>query len=107
MRKAVQFNALKEEANKMAGEKGWVTGQNHPGKCGMELICLGPNGIPQYYITDNTDAAMTSGTNELWADSSSGLYLIPAPAFSSGYGMEEGSGRHTRNSITEVDRGLC
>lgn len=69
------FKLQKDEAVRIATEKGWVIKKSIPGGGLMEIMKIGPTGIPEYNITDNRIAAITSGTNELWADSSSGLDL--------------------------------
>jgi hypothetical protein len=84
----------------MAGKNGWVIRQDIAGGGQMELISLSPNGRPQYYITDNTDAAITSGTNELWADSSSGLDLSGA-----GFLIGEWDGGRVRQLHQEFNNG--
>jgi hypothetical protein len=63
------FKLQKAEAVRLAKENGWVIKKSIPGGGQMEIMAIGPN------ITDNVDAAIASGTNELWADSSSGLNL--------------------------------
>ncbi len=69
------FRLQKAEAVRIATEKGWVIKKNLTGGGLMEIMNIGTNGIPEYYITDNLNAAITSGTSDLWADSSSGLDL--------------------------------
>jgi hypothetical protein len=69
------FKNQKAEAVRIAAEKGWVIKKNITGGGLMEIMNIGTNGIPEYYITDNLNAAITSGTSDLWADSSSGLDL--------------------------------
>jgi hypothetical protein len=69
------FKLQKAEAVRIATEKGWVIKKNLRGGGLMEIMNIGSNGIPEYYITDNLNAAITSGTSDLWADSSSGLDL--------------------------------
>jgi hypothetical protein len=96
----MQFKERKAEALEMAGTKGWAVKQNNRDGGQVELIRLGPNGEPLYYITDNTDAAITSGTNELWADSSSGLDLTGA-----GFLIGEWDGGRVRQPHQEFNNG--
>lgn len=74
-RQAEIFRQRKDEAEKKAREKGWVIKQDLTDGGQRELVGAGPAGNPIYYITDNVIAAITSGTNELWTDSASGLDL--------------------------------
>ncbi|MBP6871079.1 MAG: S8 family serine peptidase [Bacteroidales bacterium] len=70
-----QFAALKSAADSLAAERGWVTRIPTSNGGVVELMSIGRDGIPKYYTTFNQNAARTSGTNNLWPDSASGLDL--------------------------------
>jgi hypothetical protein len=98
--KAYYSAQKKTEAINTATEKGWVIKQYLPGGGQAEIISLGATGIPQYYITDNVIAAISSGTNELWADSSSGLDLN-----GNGFIIGEWDGGRVRHTHQEFNNG--
>jgi hypothetical protein len=88
----------KEEAERMAREKGWVIRQVFPDGRIIELMELGPNGIPQYYTTFNAVAAATTNTDDLWVGGSSGLNLT-----GSGFRIGQWEGGGVRASHREFD----
>ena len=90
----------KEEAERMAREKGWVIRQEYPDGQIIELMEIGPNGIPQYYTTFNAVAAATTNTDDLWVGGSSGLNLT-----GSGFriGLWEGGGVRASHREFEND----
>nr|NQU92466.1 S8 family serine peptidase [Bacteroidota bacterium] len=67
--------AEKAEAVKIAQEKGWIIRAELDDGSLMEIKRLDKNGIPEYDITNNLNAARTSETNHLWTGGESDLNL--------------------------------
>lgn len=91
-----EFKRKKEEAIKIALEKGWPVRVEYSDHRIMEIVEIGPNGFPEYYITENEDAAATTSTNELWSGGSTGLNLT-----GSGFTVAEWDGAGVRTTHNE------
>lgn len=74
-RYAQAFWARKAEAVRIATEKGWPVRQEFPDGRIIQIVAVGADGVPEYETTDNNDAAVTSGTNNLWPGGAMGLSL--------------------------------
>lgn len=70
-----EFNRKKAEAVRVAIEKGWPVRVEYPDGRIMEIMEIGPNGFPEYDVTDNRNAARTTNTDDLWPGGSTGLNL--------------------------------
>jgi hypothetical protein len=70
-----EFNRKKAEAVRVALEKGWPVRTEYPNGRIMEIMEIGPNGFPEYEVTNNINAARTTNTDDLWPGGSSGLNL--------------------------------
>jgi len=75
---ALKQNSLyiiqKEEATRKAIENGWPIRQEINGVV-IELQGIDDTGMPMYYITNNSDAALTTSTNKLYNGGGLGLSL--------------------------------
>ncbi len=69
------FWAKKAEAVRAASENGWPVRKEYPDGRIIEIISLGENGMPEYVMTHNLNAAITSGTDNLWTGGDLGLSL--------------------------------
>jgi hypothetical protein len=69
------FQRKKEEAVRIALQKGWPVRVEYPDGRIIEIMEIGPNGMPEYDCTDNANAAETSGTDNLWLGGDLGLDL--------------------------------
>jgi trimeric autotransporter adhesin len=90
----------KKAAAAIAIEKGWIIEKQLKDGGKVEIIKLSPGGIPQYYITDNIDAAISSGTHELWTGGSTGLDLS-----GNGFIIGEWDGGRVRQLHQEFNNG--
>ena len=76
---SIEFKAKaeKEKAEALAAAKknGWLTREENAGGKITELYRLAENGMPVYRSTQNSTAAATSRTNQLWTGGTSGLDL--------------------------------
>lgn len=70
----LNFNQ-REEAIRMATEKGWIIRQVLEDGTTIQLQKLDALGKPVYYITNNYDAAVTVSTDMVWPGGSVGLNL--------------------------------
>lgn len=70
-----QAEAERAIAHRVANEKGWPILQEDREGNVIELIRLDETGMPEYYITDNLNAARTLSTDEVWAGGSVGTSL--------------------------------
>jgi hypothetical protein len=95
-----QSRQRKAEAIRMALTNRWPVRHTLPGGGVMEIMVLGRNGRPEYNITDNVNAAISSGTNKLWPDSASGLDLD-----GSGFLIGEWDGGRVRRLHQEFNNG--
>jgi len=93
---AIGFAAKKIQAEQAALQKGWPIKKEYPDGRIIEIMELGPNGMPEYNTTTNLDAARTSGTDELWPGGTSGLNLT-----GSGFTIGEWDGGGVRVSHQE------
>ena len=73
-KKALEFKTNKEEAIKLAKEKGWVIRNDENGKL-IELIGVSEEGTPVYYTTYNVNAAISTRANTLHNGGLLGLNL--------------------------------
>ena len=69
------FEKMRALALQKANEEGWIIRREFSDGTVIELMYLSPNGKPVYYQTNNADAAITTGTNELHNGGSLGLSL--------------------------------
>ena len=99
---AIEFAIKKSAAEQKAAQKGWPVRQEFPDGRIIEIMELGPNGMPEYNTTDNLNAAKTTGTNKLWPGGSSGLNLTGA-GFT--IGEWDGGGVRTMHQEFRVDAG--
>jgi hypothetical protein len=74
-RNALEFREKKAEAVRVATQNGWPVRKEYPDGRIIEIVSLDEKGMPEYLTTDNEDAAITSGTNNLWPGGSMGLSL--------------------------------
>ncbi|HSV89136.1 MAG TPA: hypothetical protein VLH61_10895, partial [Bacteroidales bacterium] len=71
-----EFSDRREQALRMAAQRGWTLEEALPDGGIMSLQRIDDNGMPVYYITHlNTRAAATISTNHLWPGGRSGLNL--------------------------------
>jgi len=70
-----EFKRKKAEAVRVALEKGWPVRVEYSNGRIMEIMEIGPNGFPEYDVTNNINAARTTNTDDLWPGGSSGLNL--------------------------------
>lgn len=70
-----QAEQRKNQALKLAKQKGWTVRKEFEGGQIIELMGVTKNGLPLYYITHNKDAAATISTDNLHPGGSSGLNL--------------------------------
>ncbi len=72
----IKYKEKREKALKLAKEKNWTVDQVLPDGTVISLQGVNERGLPEYYITDNnTRAAATIRTNELWTGGILGLNL--------------------------------
>ncbi len=100
-RYAIEFATKKAAAEQMALQKGWPVRKEYPNGRIIEIMELGPNGMPEYNTTDNLNAANTVGTNELWTGGSTGLNLTGA-----GFTIGEWDGGGVRTTHQEFRVGV-
>ena len=73
---AKDYKANRAKALKLAKAQGWVIEKAYPDGSRISLQGLDSQGMPIYYITyNNSRAAATVGTDQLWAGGSLGLTL--------------------------------
>ncbi|MEJ8757724.1 S8 family serine peptidase [Pontibacter sp. H259] len=76
---AKDYKANREKALKLAKKYNWVIEKTFPDGSHVSLQGLDTSGMPIYYITDNNSrAAATVGTDQVWAGGSLGLTLSGA-----------------------------
>lgn len=87
-----EFSDRREQALRMAAQRGWTLEEALPDGGIMSLQRIDDNGMPVYYITHfNTRAAATISTNHLWPGGRSGLNLSGSlPALSGRLGVWDG-----------------
>ena len=87
-----EFSDSREQALRMAEERGWMVEELLPEGGIISLQRVDANNVPVYYITHfNTRAAATISTNHLWPGGRSGLNLsgsLPALVVGWGCGTE-------------------
>ena len=86
----------KAEAEQEALQKGWIIYKEFDDGKVMEIMELGPNGMPEYNVTMNENAAETTGTDELLPGGGSGLNLD-----GDGYTLGEWDGGGVRTTHQE------
>jgi hypothetical protein len=88
----VKYNAKREKALKLAKEKNWTEQQVLPNGTVVSLQGVDAKGLPIYHTTDNnTRAAATIRTNELWTGGVLGLNLSgSSPALAGKLGIWDG-----------------
>ncbi|MBN2089603.1 S8 family serine peptidase [candidate division KSB1 bacterium] len=64
-----------DKARQKATEKGWPVRKKLKNGQIIQLKQLAPNGMPQYYATQNVDAARTIGTDKIWPGGGYGFNL--------------------------------
>jgi len=102
---AREFSERREQALRLAKERGWVIEEQLPEGGVMALQRLDDSGMPIYYITHfNTRAAATISTQHVWPGGRSNLNLSGSyPALSERLGIwDGGSVMHTHQEF--VDR---
>ncbi len=72
---AKEYGALREQALKMAKEKGWPVRKEKADGSIAELVEVSPEGTPLYYTTSNAGSAITSRANKLYPSGGLGLSL--------------------------------
>ena len=92
-----KFLLQRAEVERVAQEKGWpIRIETEEGV--REIQYISPNGMPQYYMTHNRNAARTINTDDLWVGGSSGLNLT-----GSGFTAGEWDGGGVRLTHQEFD----
>lgn len=72
------YRIKREEAIALAKRNGWEIEKTYPDGTHISLQRLDELGMPVYYITYNNAAAITTGTDQLWAGGKLGLNLSGA-----------------------------
>ncbi|MCD4820385.1 MAG: S8 family serine peptidase [Candidatus Cloacimonetes bacterium] len=96
-----KYTKQKEEALKVAKEKGWPVRVDKKGEYLKELMGIEKNGMPIYNITDNINSARTIETDELWSGGGTGLNLS-----GNGFLIGEWDGGLVRTTHQEFDDGV-
>jgi hypothetical protein len=88
----IKYKAKREKVLKLAKEKNWTEQQVLPNGTVISLQGVDAKGLPIYYTTDNnTRAAATIRTNELWTGGALGLNLSgSSPALAGKLGIWDG-----------------
>jgi len=88
----LKYKAQREKALKLAKEKNWTEQQVLPNGTVVSLQGVDAKGLPVYHTTDNnTRAAATIRTNELWTGGTLGLNLSgSSPALAGKLGIWDG-----------------
>ncbi|PKV67012.1 S8 family serine peptidase [Pontibacter ramchanderi] len=72
------YRARRAEAIALARQNGWEIEKTYPDGTHLSLQRIDALGMPVYYITYNTTAAITTRTDQLWAGGKLGLNLSGA-----------------------------